>query len=103
MKLFIQATYENVDKNCIHHITDMEEADFSTMGELYKQLRRNEKGRITKQFIDTSQGTKHVGYCVTKTARYEDTGEAYTECVWYTVFESQQVQRKITEYKEVGT
>lgn len=100
-QLYIQATYTNETEGHAYHVTDIEETDLKSMTDLYKRLRANERGRIQKMYIDTKDGTFHVGYIVRRKAKYEDTQESYIEAVWFELLESVKVMREVTEYAPV--
>lgn len=59
----------------------------TTLPELYRFFLA-EYGRCTgKVYVDTDEGTKHVGYVFERRARYEDCAETYLHETWMTLGE----------------
>lgn len=102
-QLFVKITYTNETENYIQHISDIEAVDTQNLTELFWHVRKAERGSIRKMFIDGTNGsTLHVGYVVSRKAKYEDTGEIYVEALWIELLEPVKVMREATEFKPFG-
>ena len=58
-------------------------ADDHSMAALYRFGVRESYGRCTsKVYVDTSDGTKHIGYVFVKRTKYQDSNETYLHETW---------------------
>lgn len=98
-QLFLQVTYVNDTSGGITHVGDIEETTVKSLSDLYRSLRRNYKGRITKMYRDGGKGEAiHIGYIVTSKQVYDRTDETFIGSEWYELLESVKVMREVTEY-----
>jgi hypothetical protein len=98
-QFFVQATYTNDTEGYTTHIEEPSETTDKSLSELYNTLRKTEKGRITKMYVDSkSKGPVHVGYCLTRKQKYENTKETYTEVVWFELLTKVKVMKEVTEF-----
>lgn len=99
-QLYVKETY--VQDDSITHITDPIETDVKSLAELYKRIRQNLGGKITKMYIDDDNGNaKQVGYVVDHLATDERTGEKYKETIWIELLKPIKVMREVTQYESI--
>jgi hypothetical protein len=92
MPFHIQETYVNRTENHIYGESAIEETNTDNLGVLFRALQK-EWGRCeSKVYVDTPEGTKHIGWTFARMSRYEGgrlKGKDAWYCreVWVTVFD----------------
>jgi len=78
----VNATAEHMIGEYDQPIDETVFADDYSMAALYR-FGISEYGRCTsKVYIDTSDGTKHIGYVFVKRTKYQDSNETYLHETW---------------------
>lgn len=83
--LWVKETFVNASKGCQFGDSDVYETCHETMGSLYRAMVK-EYGRCTsKVYIDTEEGSKHIGWVFISRCKYEDSKDTYLREVWASV------------------
>lgn len=98
-KLYINITEVNATDGGIMNDWDIQETDVKNLSQLYKRLKKNEKGRISKMYVDDDKGKAiHVGYVVSRKEKYEDCNDTYQHETWYELLKPIKVKKIVTQY-----
>ena len=102
-QFYTQITYVNDTLGHTNHVEGICPTDAKNLSDLYAEVRKHFKGRVTKMYLETKNNEPvHVGYCVTRKQKYEDCDETYVETVWIEFLEPVQVVETVTKYRAVG-
>ncbi len=83
--MYIKETFVNETDGYIFGNSAWYEAHHDNLGDLYRFL-KSEYGNAKNMYIDGPDGDAiKIGWVFTGAARYEDTNEPYTRCVWVEV------------------
>ena len=88
-QLWIRETFVNETRGYRFGESEPYETWTSDIGELYRQMRREYGGCVSKMFRDTAEGVQQVGWVFRKRMQYEDCEETYMREVWVEVFSSE--------------
>lgn len=94
--LWIRETYLNATEGYISGEGEWIETSTDDLGELYREL-KSQYGNAHNIYVGEGQ---KVGWCFTGRARYEDTGEAFTQEVWVNVSTTE--PRRVVRFENVS-
>lgn len=84
--LYIKGTVVDTDRDCVIGEIEIQESNFSKIGDLFRYCQREYGGCVSNMYIDTKEGkTRKVGWVFEKKVDYEKGSDPTNMQTWITV------------------
>ena len=100
--LFIQETFTNETENYRFGESDVYETGYSTVGELFRAVRREYGRCISRVYVDRANDAKPIGWVFERRAKYDDCNQTYLQHTWVTIHDALPTKTVKYHYAELS-
>ena len=99
--IYIEEEFVDATRQVIYGSSGVYESCHSKPGDLYRDLVKEHGRCIGKVHIDTTSGTKTIGWVFAKRMKYDDSKKTYRRETWVTLYKDKPKRVLVCDYQEI--